>query len=86
MTKASIAYAATPEGMLKMQKMNAACKLKNSKPVIVDSVEYPSLTDAALAHNLSKNAAHNRVTTSSEKFRNWNYAQPIENKELDVNY
>lgn len=46
---------------------------KQRKPVMVDGVEYPSLTVAAAAFNIHIQSAADRIKSSTDRFKNWFY-------------
>lgn len=79
LVNSAIARAATPEGKLnssnggKAAWNNPEFREKMTRKVIIDGVVYSSLTEAALAFNVSIATVKNRAESNSEQFKNWHY-------------
>jgi len=50
--------------------------MTNARSVIVDGVEYPSVTDAGRAFGIKPNSAIKRIASKNPEFSGWNYADP----------
>lgn len=57
----------------RMSEVRKGIPAKNNKPIIIDNVEYRSLTDASDKLNIHKMTIKNRVLSKTEKFKNYKY-------------
>lgn len=60
-------------GKPKTEKMINSVKEANSKAVIIEGKEYPSLTEASEILKVKITTLCNRLKSPSERFKNWNY-------------
>lgn len=60
-------------GKKKTEKMINSVKEANSKPVIINNVDYPSATEASRILNLNTSTVLYRLKSNSHKFTEWNY-------------